>query len=276
MRNLINFIIKHNFVVIFILLQFFCIFLISKQNFHHRSLFVNSSSYFFGNINFAFNSISEYFRLKKINEQLAKENAFLKSMHISSFMFETDDYFFRDDTLFNRKFTFIPAKVINSSISKQNNYLTLNIGSKKGVEPGMGIIGPSGVVGIITDVSENFASALSILHFDTKISGKVSKSNAIGTVIWNGINFREAELIDVSKFHEVNIGDTVFTSGFSKMFPADIPIGTVKELEPKEATDFFNIKIELSTDYSALSNVYIVKNHISIEQIKLEEESQND
>lgn len=274
MRNIFNFLLKYHFVVLFILLETISIILISQHNFHQRSVLVNSTSSFFGNINSNLNSINEYFNLKKVNQQLARENAMLKSMHYSSFIYEDKNYFFREDTLFQRKFTYMPAKVINNSVNKQNNYLTLNIGRKNGVEPGMGVISPLGVAGIVNEVSENFASVLSILHTETRISGKIGEQNVVGTVVWSGNNYRLAELQDIARYHEIAIGDTVFTSGFSNIFPAKIPIGFVEEFSPKQASDFLFVKIKLATDYSNLSQVYVVKNQRNIEQSNLEEKSQ--
>lgn len=274
MRNIFNFLLKFHFVVLFILLEIISLILITQHNFHQRAILVNSTSSFFGNMNTGFYSVNEFFSLKRVNQQLARENAMLKSMHYSSFIFEDKNYFFRDDTLFQRKFNYMPAKVINNSVNKQNNYLTLNIGSKNGIEPGMGVVSPLGVAGIVHDVSDNFSSVLSILHSETKISGKIGDQNVVGTVVWSGNNYRVAELQDIARYHEIAVGDTVFTSGFSSIFPAKIPIGFVEEFYPKQASDFYFVKIKLATDYSNLSQVYIIKNQRNIEQSNLEEKSQ--
>ncbi len=223
-----------------------------------------------------FTSVKDYFYLREINRQLVEENAILKSYHKSSFVFDDRNSFVRNDTTYDRKFTYIPAKVVNNSIYRPNNYLTLNIGSDQGVQPGMGVISPAGVVGIVKDVSANFSSVYSLLHSDSKISGNVGNDQVVGTILWTGEHYRRAELRDIAKHHQIEKGDTVFTSSFSQIFPPNIPIGFINSFEVNKAYDFYEIDIDLATDFSKVSEVYVIIAHKSEEQLKLEGESQNE
>lgn len=276
MQNVFRFFLRNFYFILFLLLEIMSLTLVLRQNFYHRSVFFNSTNVITGNFMKTFTSVKDYFYLREINRQLVEENAILKSYHKSSFVFDDRNSFVRNDTTYDRKFTYIPAKVVNNSIYRPNNYLTLNIGSDQGVQPGMGVISPAGVVGIVKDVSANFSSVYSLLHSDSKISGNVGNDQVVGTILWTGEHYRRAELRDIAKHHQIEKGDTVFTSSFSQIFPPNIPIGFINSFEVNKAYDFYEIDIDLATDFSKVSEVYVIIAHKSEEQLKLEGESQNE
>jgi len=274
MRSIWFFLWKYKIFIQFLILELICVILIIQHNFYHRTVFANSSNHISGYIYNTINSVQDYLYLRTINEELLKENAILKSMHSSSFIIESKKQF--DEDSLKRKYSFLTGKVINSSINRTNNYLTLNVGSKHGVEKGMGVISPTGVAGIVKDVSENYASVFSILHRDIKVSGKIGNHNVVGTVEWGGENYKYADLKDIARYHEISQGDSVVTSGFSQIFPEGILIGVIDTIITNKANDFLDIRIELATDFSKISLVYIVRNHIYAEQEELERRSQNE
>jgi len=182
--------------------------------------------------------------------------------------------FLRQDTLYQLQYTFINAQVINNTVRNRNNYITLNKGSLHGVKPDMGIITHNGVIGIITDVSNNFSSAMSLLHSDIKISAKIKRNNQMGTVVWEGNDFRTATMMFIPPHIELTRGDTIVTSGFSHIFPPDIIIGTVGYFEVREGDNFYTLKVELACDFNSLNNVQIVKNLLRDEKIEIETRGQ--
>ncbi len=276
MQNILNFIIRNNFVLLFLLLEFLSFSLIVRTNFYQKSVVFNSSNTVAGFFLNSITSVNDYFYLKEINRQLVQENAYLKSMHKSSFVFDSRDRFVHKDIVYNRRYTYLPAVVINNSIGRVNNYLTLNVGSNHGVKSGMGVVSPLGVVGIVKQVSTNYSSVYSVLHSDTKISAKTGTEEIIGTVIWSGKNYRKAELKDIARHHTIEIGDSVFTSNFSRIFPSGILIGTISLFNINKGYDFYEIEIDLAVDFSRISEVYVIIQHISEEQLILEEETQNE
>lgn len=276
MQNVFRFFLRNFYFILFLFLEFLSLTLIVRHNFYQKSVIFNSANALSGNILGTFTTVRDYFYLREINKQLAEENAKLKSYHKSSFVIDDRTTFVYNDTLYDRKFTYLPAKVVNNSIHRPNNYLTLNVGSKRGVQPGMGVVSPVGVVGIVKDVSENFSTVYSMLHSDSKISGKVGTDEIIGTVIWQGEHYRRAELTDIARHHQIEKGDTVFTSSFSQIFPANVPIGYISSFTVNKAYDFYEIKLDLATDFSKVSEVYVIISHKSAEQLKLERESQNE
>lgn len=270
MRNIFVFLWRYNFFLFFVILEIVAFSLIVRNNFYQKSLFFNSSNFVFSNILNLSNSVTQYFTLKSINEQLVKENAFLKSLHRSSYIISVDTITIASDSLFMRKFSYVPAKIVNNSFNRVNNYITINAGSKNNIKSGMGVLSPKGVAGIVKDVSNNFAAVYSVLHSNMKISGKLKNTSIVGTVIWNQKHHKYASFIDIAKYHQIEIGDTIVTSGFSKIFPEGIPIGFVSSYSYAQTGDFYDIKIELATDFSNIEYVYVVVNHIYQEQEVLE------
>jgi len=139
----------------------------------------------------------------------------------------------------------------------------------------MGVISSKGVVGIIKNVSDHFSSVMSVLHEKNKLSAKIKKSGYYGSLVWEGNNYREAELKDIPNHVKLAIGDTIVTSGYSSIFPENILIGTVKEFDLPKGNNFYNIKIEFTEDYKNLSHVYIVRSLLKEEKEKLEAQNQD-
>jgi rod shape-determining protein MreC len=176
----------------------------------------------------------------------------------------------RPDTVDAPAYYFTSAKVISNSVNKQFNYITLNKGSRHGIKPDMGIINDQGVVGVITHVSKNYSTGLSMLNKRLLIPAKITKNNYFGSLVWDGEHYNTADLNEIPFHVMVNVGDTVVTSGYSNIFPEGIMIGIIKDYTAVSGTNFYNIKVELSTNFKTLKYVDVVKNTKRAEQIKLE------
>jgi rod shape-determining protein MreC len=276
MRNLFLFIWRNHIFFLFISLQTLAFFFIFSNKNYHNSSFLNSSNIISGNIFATYDEVTGYFNLKNANELLAAENARLLSLSKEAF---ADDAAVENEVVaseFKQQYTYLEAKVINNSINKRNNYLTINKGSKHGIEPLMAIIAPDGVVGIVKSVSENFSSVLSLLNKNTMISGKLKNLGYLGSVYWNGGNPSVAELFDIPKHAAIQVGDTIVTSAASAIFPEGVIIGTIEKFDLKDGDNFYDITIRLATDFGKLSYVYVVNNLRKEEQLTLESSSQND
>jgi rod shape-determining protein MreC len=165
---------------------------------------------------------------------------------------------------------YIPAKVINNSTTRANNYVTLNKGAKHGVQKEMGVIGQTGIVGIISDVSENFSIVMSVLHKKNNISVRMKKARFIGNLNWDGSDAQQASISGVPVNALIENGDTIVTSGFSSIFPEDIPVGKVIKVESTATSNFYEITVQLFTNFHTLNYVYVVKNILKQEQDSLE------
>src|SRR5665648_1074151 len=159
---------------------------------------------------------------------------------------------------------------VYEKFSTMENYISLNKGSRQGIKPDMGIICAGGVVGVITNVSPNYSTGLSLLNKRLSIPAKINKNNYFGSLVWDGEHFNTADLKEIPFHNIVNVGDTVVTSGFSSVFPEGIMIGTIKNFDVESGTNFYNIKVELSTNFKTLKYVEVVQNTKQTELMKLE------
>jgi len=273
MRNLAIFIWKHNFFFMFLIIETFCVYLIVQNNFYQRASFVNSSNALSANISQTSQSIEDYFYLKTVNENLAKENAELRSQLLASqFIIDTTSFVATKKYL-RQKYIYTEAKVVNNSTSRRNNYLTLNKGALQGVKRNMAIISSTGIVGQVQEVSDNFCTVMSLLHSKTTVSAKVKKDGSYGPLIWNGEAYDYATLNDIPTHVRLKQGDSIVTSPYSLTFPENIMIGTVESFEIEAGKSFYTVKVKLSTDFKKLTHVYIVKNIFREEQEELEKQA---
>lgn len=271
MRNLIRFISRHSFLFLFLLLEAFAFFLIVQSNFYQRTKFLDASNVVVGNIYGAFNNVTDYFELKNVNEELALENAKLRSRSIQSMIKVFGKNIQINDTIYRQRYVYTSAEVINNSVNKRSNYITLNRGKFHGVEQGMGVISPDGAVGIVKNASEHFSVVLSLLHKDSKTSAIIKKNGYFGSLTWPGDKYRYGKLQDVPNHVDIEKGDSVITSGYSAVFPKGIFLGTISDFTLPQGSNFYNIDIEYGTDFKRLSHVYIVKNILKQEQKQIEE-----
>jgi rod shape-determining protein MreC len=139
----------------------------------------------------------------------------------------------------------------------------------------MGVISESGVVGIVMSVSDRYSTVLSLLNNNCKISAKMKKNGAFGSLVWDGDDPKFAKLLDVNKHVALSINDEVVTSNFSTIFPEGLPIGRVYSHFLDAGDNFHTIKVELNTDFSTLSTVYVIRNLFKEEQQTLESTLKN-
>ncbi len=249
--------------------------MIFQNNFYQRSAFVNSSNYIAGNIYNLRSNITNYFNLKQINEQLAHQNTVLLESIPGTFLQTDQQIFTLSDKQYRKQFSYYNAKVINNSVRNRNNYITLNKGRIHGIKPDMGVITPQGVIGIVKEVSGNFSSVISLLHSDVQISAKIKKNDQLGTILWEGYDYKKATMLYIPPHVQLSHGDTIITSGFSSIFPEGIMIGTIAEYEIKRGDNFFTIDLDLSVDFNKLNFVYVVSNIYKEELTDLENITQN-
>ena len=270
MRSLFRFLLRNYFLMMFLALEAFSLVLIVSFNNYQRVTFFNSSSSFAGAVYEKFSSFDDYFSLSRTNARLAADNASLRKQ-LQLRLTQQEKYpVNRPDTVEAPAYVFTSAKVINNSVNKQFNYITLNKGSRHGIKPDMGIIDASGVVGVITNVSPNYSTGLSLLNKRLSIPAKITKNSYFGSLVWDGEHYNTADLKEIPFHIILNVGDTVVSSGFSNIFPDGIMIGTIKSFDVESGTNFYNIKVELSTNFKTLKFVEVVQNTKREELIKLE------
>ena len=273
MLNIVRFIWRNNILFLFLILEALSFTLIFQWNNYHKAGFINSSNKVSGNLLMAISETKEYVNLKKENDSLANENSQLRSLAKQSYYIFNDSSFKVNDSLHQLQYYYTPAKVINNSIYKRSNYITLNKGSKSGIKPDMGVICANGVVGTVVNVSGDFSVVMSLLHEKYSLGVMFKKDNAIGSLLWDGINPKEAIITDIPDYVKVNIGDTIVTTSFSTLFPEGIMVGLVNKYIRKSGDEHSIAKINLSTHFGNLSYVYVIENFKKQEQLELEKKA---
>jgi rod shape-determining protein MreC len=271
MRRLFLLIYQYRAFFTFILLEVFSFWLVIGNSTFHNAAFFNTSNKVVASIFGLRQGVYQYFNLAKENNNLAKENAFLRDL-ISRQKLRIEEvdstFMVSEDTTV--QYTYIPAKVINNSTRKSNNYITVDKGRKDGIETGMGAISSFGVVGVVKTVSNRYATLYSLLHGDMQVSSLLSRLGVFCTTKWDGIDPLYASLLYIPRHVELQEGDTVTTSGYNAIFPEGIPIGTIKSYGIEENETFYNVIIELSSDFQSLSHVYLIDNYYRQEKDTVE------
>jgi len=198
-----------------------------------------------------------YFLLGRANDSLAKENLeFKRRLSLYEAMAGKPD---EGEFISSPGFTHTTAKVIKVSRNKQHNYLILDKGSKDGVVPMSGVVGTKGVVGIVDAVGRNICFVVSAMNTDIGVSARIGKDGAAGPLRWDGTSKDGATLEEISLQYQFATGDTVYTSGYSSIFPDGIPLGVVTGSKIVNGATY-DIHVELFQDFTALRWVSIVRN----------------
>jgi rod shape-determining protein MreC len=271
MERLFIFFYQYRAFFTFLSLQVLCAWLIISSNHYQSAQFFNSSNNLVAIINGYSHSIGEYFSLRNTNRTLAEENARLRTMleQRTQRLYAMRAQGIADTTTINR-FEYVSAKVVNNSIDRVINFITIDKGSSAGIKEGMAVIGNSGAVGKIKATSDHYSVVTSLLNVDVMTSAMIKRTGHFGTIQWEGINPLFINLNYIPRHVKPVIGDTVVTSGYNAIFPQDIMIGTIDEIELNDAAPFYQLKVKLSQDFQRLSYVAVVKSILKNEQDSLE------
>ena len=275
MRNLLNFLLKYNYWLLFILLEVICFVLLFRFNNYQQSVFFTSANVVAGKVYEVSGGISSYFHLKSVNEDLLDRNMALEQQ-ITNLENRLKDY--RIDSITMNSIRYLEqadykifkAHVIRNSLNQADNYITLDKGSSAGIRPGMGVIDGNGVVGIVYKTSPSYSLVISVLNSKSSISCKIIGSEYFGYLKWEYGDSRYAYLKDLPRHAEFNLGDTVVTSGYSTVFPAGVMVGTVGDMSDSNDGLSYLLKIKLATDFGKLGNVRVISRNGQGEQRELE------
>ena len=257
MQNLLKILLRYSNFLVFIALEVAAFLLISMNNAYPRSSILSTANNFIAWQHAQISEIGGYFSLRSQNEQLAAENTALRNRICSM-----------DSAKNNAPIHYEQAKVVQMTTDQLHNYLTINRGSKDGIQSGQGVRNEDGVVGIVRTVGRNYSVVQPLINTLTNLSCRFVKNDYIGTLQWDGKDNRFALLTDVAAHMVVNPGDTIVTSGLSPVFPEGIPVGIVENSTLKEGASYYTIRVRLHTNFKRLKYVEVVQN---ADQNELEE-----
>jgi rod shape-determining protein MreC len=235
-------------------------------NSYQRSVLFSSANWVSGGFYQVVDAVGGYFNLREVNQSLSAENAALKNeierlkAQQPALVTSTDSMLITTaDTTFWQPYSYVAAHVIQHSINKAQNYITLNKGTDDGILPDMGVVSPDGVVGIVKSASRHYAMVIPIINVQSRISCRLDSTQNFGSLVWDASDYRTAILQEVPGHATVKIGETVSTSGFSAIFPSNIPVGKVSDVTLIEESQFLQIKVDLSVDFGKLAEVNVIQ-----------------
>lgn len=262
MNNIRELLGRYSAPILFLLLQAASLSMLFRFNRYHESVFLSLYNEFAGAVNARYDGVTSYFSLRRQNEELLRQNALLLNRLRSDFE--------RPDTLQSaataslpegdRRFRFLPAKVISNSVGSRKNYIMLHRGTDQGVAVNMAVVSPSGIVGTVVNASANMCVVMSLLHQQSKVVAVLKKGSGFGEVGWDGRDPRFLSFTKVPKTVTVARGDTVVTSRYSDKFPPDYVIGYVESVTEDQVTSTYNLRVRSSVDFTSLQYAFVVAN----------------
>lgn len=276
MRNIFLLIRRFAVLLLFLSLQILSISMLVSYSKSHKARYLQTAYEVTGRINKQYSGLTRYFSLAENNKFLVNENARLNNLLqqnytlIDTGAIERTTTLIIDSTMLTRKYLWREARVINNSVSAQNNYITLERGRLQGISPDMAVVSPAGIVGIVTDVSDNMSIVMSILHRKSNTSVAIKNIGNTGIIEWNGLNPERIQLRGIPKSAKIQVGDTILTSNLSLNYPEGMMVGTIAAFEEDEEGNNYKIAIKPSANFFALDYVYIIENLFLKEQQELE------
>jgi len=215
--------------------------------------------------------LHQYLGLNTENERLSEENALLRqqlTIYKNAYDEQAHQY---KDTL-GEGLTFITARVVKVSKNSQNNYIILDKGSDDGIRPNSGIISANGVVGIVNSVDKKYSYGITLMNNHMSLSARIGHDGQSGPLSWDGLTTDGARLNHLPFQSKFEPGDTIFTSGYSILFPSDIPVGIAVDSKTEDGSSM-HVNVKLLQDFRSLRFVSVIVNaQEEIEKIESDEQ----
>ncbi len=280
MRGLIDFFVRHSGWAVFLLFATLSCVMLFRGNPYQQHVYMTSAGAVASAVYRTSNSVTGYFHLRGINEDLQQRTAQLEMelIDLRRQLRAAGEKIYGDSVPVDsalRQYRFIMAHVINNSIARSNNFITIDRGESDGVRPEMGVVDQNGVVGIVNVTGPHTARLISVLNSDLRLSCKVKGSDAFGSLVWDGKSPSRALLEEMPRHVEFALGDTVITSGYSVVFPEGIPVGRVVGHKRDDDDNFYSLSVELFTDFATLSTVRVIENFSKDEIESVEQDKVN-
>lgn len=281
MRNLLDFLWKYHHWFIFILLEVVSGFLLFQYNSYQGSVWLSSANAVTGKIYELESSVFTFFTQGKSNEELTIRNFYLERQVdqlrrlYGDLTNDTTDLQRREIAYLNQ-FQIIPAKVVDNSVNKMENLMTIDKGSVDGVKSNMGVACGNGVVGIVHMVSDHYAVVIPVLNAkNSRISCSIRNRGYFGYLRWYGGDSSIAYVEDVPRHAKFKLGDWVETSGFSSIFPSGVLVGQIEQAYNSRDGLSYKLKVRLSTDFGNVRDVCVINDKSIAERADLLKSSED-
>ncbi|OAV44688.1 rod shape-determining protein MreC [Lewinella sp. 4G2] len=258
MQQLLRIFFSNGSFFTFVALQLVSMYCIISFNSPQASIAAETWSIRAGAVRSVTESARDYLDLEAENEALRQETARLRQLLPESSYDAKVVVDSMEDRQLIQRYNYLTAHVVNRSPYRPNNTLIIDRGRTLGVRPGQGVVGATGLVGIVDRVTENHARVLSVLHQSIRISAGL-RSGDFGTLRWDGQDPRYVTVTDLADYIKVAPGDTIFSTGYSNVYPTNQVIGTVESAEVQPGTGSQNLRVALSNDPLIETDVFVVQ-----------------
>lgn len=265
MRNLLAFLAKYNHWFVFILLEVICFVLLFRFNNFQGSVYFSSANAVAGKVYEYNSSVTTFFNMSQSNKKLSERNLILEQQVRALTQYIATHH---GDSLAMEQcqkqalagFKLIPAKVIQSTINREDNLITIDKGKADGIHEDMGVACGTGVVGVVYMVSDHYSIVLPVINVNSNISVMIRKRGYFGFLHWKGTPSDIAYVDDVPRHARFALGDYVVTNGYSSIFPPGIMVGKILHVFNSSDGLSYRVQLRLSTDFGKLRHVCVIDN----------------
>lgn len=278
MNSIFQFLYKHLHWLVFVVLEIVCFVLLFSFNGFQGSIYLSTANAVSARLMVGKSRVASYFALDQTNEALAMQNAILQQrvteleQMLGQFRLDSLSEAEAIDKVRRMGFRISPVRIVDNSINKTDNFITIDKGSADGLVPDMGVIDCAGTLGVVYKCSQHYSLVMPLLNSKSSLSCKVLGGDSFGFLKWEGGDARYAMLYDLPRYAEVQIGDTIVTSGHSVSFPEGIMVGRVAEMFPSSDGLYVTLKVLLSAGFDQLGHAFVVSKMDADELVALKEE----
>ena len=265
MRNLLAFLAKYNHWFVFILLEVISFALLFRYNSFQGSVFFSSANAVAGKISEYRSDVTTFFSMSQNNKRLTERNLMLEQevKTLSQYIARNNgDSLVLDkyQKQMLKDFRLIPAKVISSSLDKEDNLITLDKGKADGIHEDMGVACGMGIVGVVYMASDHYSIVIPVINKNSNISVTIKKRGYFGFLHWKGGPADIAYIDDVPRHAKFALGDYVITNGYSSIFPPGIMVGKILHVFNSSDGLSYRVQLRLATDFGNLRHVCVIDN----------------
>lgn len=265
MRNLLAFLAKYNHWFVFILLEVTSFALLFRYNSFQGSVFFSSANAVAGKIYEYRSDVTTFFSMSQNNKRLTERNLMLEQevKTLSQYIARNNgDSLVLDkyQKQMLKDFRLIPAKVISSSLDKEDNLITLDKGKADGIHEDMGVACGMGIVGVVYMASDHYSIVIPVINKNSNISVTIKKRGYFGFLHWKGGPADIAYIDDVPRHAKFALGDYVVTNGYSSIFPPGIMVGKILHVFNSSDGLSYRVQLRLATDFGNLRHVCVIDN----------------
>lgn len=280
MRNLAEFLARFKHWFVFVLLEILSFVLLFKYNNYQGSVWFSSANDVAGWVFEMKSDVGAFFSLTKINKELTQRNLYLEHQvsQLQARVYDKTvgkDFIHKGQLAMLEGFRLIPAKVVDNSVNKPQNFVTIDKGSADGIRQDMGVACGNGVVGIVYLVSKHYSVVIPVLNTESNISCAIDGTGYFGYLHWKGGPSDIAYLDDVPRHAHFRLHGKIVTSGYSSVFPPGVMVGEILHVFNSDDGLSYRLMIKLSTDFGNLRDVCVIDDSSVKERLNLLKTAQN-